>query len=388
MSYENTDLETIDSATSQEEVQIAPQEAQETQQQDSEESHQQASEEEVPDVFEEKKDILIIKGRFKFQSSGIYGIFAILFRSDTESPDFYNSESNPFISFHIIVSYFSDIFQIDLQESWETLEETFNKLEIGSDYATTLTSTFQRGFTGTLANEEIGFEIVADFKNDRHHSIEREIDRILTQAHKDVAVNFELFYEEADGRNIESIRKLRIEHENPLSNEDTLSTPSARTNPTEFYIPASPILAPVGEGIASNQLSPGIRIMMRVNTGSSYGMHWVEYFKLYDKETKTYLPIVGTIDQIGPVIKNCLDIVVKYQNDQHTKFNIESGIKLKLFNPHSDDVFVDPLVYREDTIKKPAKTMSQLLAEESFRNLLAVGVSAFILAVLAWVFIH
>ncbi len=376
MSYENTDLETIDSTTSQEETLEQAQE-----------SHQQASEE-VPEVFEEKKDILIIKGRFKFQSSGIYGIFAILFRSDTESPDFYNSESNPFMSFHIIVSYFSDIFQINLQESWETLEETFNKLEIGSDYATTLTSNFQRGFTSTLVNEEIGLEIVADFKNDRHHSIEREIDRILTQAHKDVAVNFELFYEEADGRNIESIRKLRIEHENPLSNEDILSTPSARTNPTEFYIPASPILAPIGEGIASNQLSPGVRIMMRVNTGSSYGMHWVEYFKLYDKETKTYLPIVGTIEQMGPVIKNCLDIVVKYQHDQHTKFNIESGIKLKLFNPHSDDAFVDPLVYREDTIKKPAKTMSQLLEEESFRNLLVIGVFAFVLAILAWYFIH
>ncbi len=357
MSYENTDLETTQSSTE-------------------------------PEVIEKKNDVLIIKGKFKFQSSGIFGMFAILMRSDTESADFYDDASNPFLSLNIIVSYFSDVFQTDLKESWDILEEKFNEIEISNDYATSMTNNFRRGFINSLSNEEIGLEIISDFKKNNIHSIEREIDRILTQAHKDIKVDFELFFEEADGRNIASVRKLRMDSESPLPNDDILTTPSARANPTEFYIPATPILSPLGEGVPSNQLSPGVRILMKVNTSTSYGRHWAEHFKLYDKDTKTYLPIVGTIDQVGPVIKNCLDIVVKYQHDQHTKFNIESGIKLKLFNPHSSDSYIDPLVYRRDNSQKETKTMSQLLEEEGFRSLLAVGVCALVLAMLSLYFIN
>ncbi|MGL4676174.1 MAG: hypothetical protein ACRCWI_00715 [Brevinema sp.] len=345
----------------------------------------------IQEPQEQPPDTLIIKGKFKFQSAGIYGIFAIILRTDISFDTYYDLKINPFIAMHILTSYFSDISHIDLKEPWASLEKTFNEIQIKGSYANSITETFQKATNSVFhKNGETSFRLIADFKENKLSSIQHELDAILSKVYKDRQLNLELAFEEVNAHNIASIKELRIKNEIPQPNEDILYTPTININPLNFSVPANPVLDPVGEGINSNQLSKGIRILMRIDESSKYGQQWINIFKAYDPVIKKVIPIVGTIDQIGPIIKNSLDILVKYQEDQYTKFNIESGIKIKLFQPYAQEQVIDPLSqeYYESYLKSTNnKSLQQLFQDKDFKNMAVTGTILGIVALIALYFI-
>lgn len=340
----------------------------------------------------QKPDTLIIKGKFKFQSSGIYGIFVVIFNTNITNKDFYDTdmEYSPFMGLHIIVSYFSDLFHTDLNSSWSVLEKTFNELSIKGSHAASITNNFQRAiFQNLIDDPDLCLRIVNDYKNKFTDKINQEFDKMLSNIYKDRQIDLELFFEELSSESIASIKIQRIETEKPDIDKELLSTPSITINPLYFSIPADPILAPTGEGIPSNQLSPGIRILMKIDGTNNYGLEWIEIFKAYDKDEKKILPVVGTVDQIGPVIKNSVNILVKYQEEQYTKFNIESGIKLKLYTPsliNKNNKIIDPMAIGVTPSFKEIKNFNQLFHEKNFQSTLITGFILLILAIIAFYF--
>ncbi|MGL5956742.1 MAG: hypothetical protein ACRC0X_09155 [Brevinema sp.] len=355
------------------------------------EENQNTEIEGLQEIEEQFFDTLIIKGKFKFQSAGIYGIFAIILRTDIDFGIYYDLKLNPFISLHILTSYFSDIFHINLKEPWASLEKTFNEIQIKGSYANSITETFQKGTNGVFnENGETSFRLVTDFKENKLSQIHNELDNILSQIYKDRQLHLEISFEEVNGQDIASIKEFRIKNEIPEPNENVLNTPAINIDPLNFSIPARPILAPIGEGVPSNQLSKGVRILMKIDSNSSYGQQWINIFKAFDKEHKKVIPLIGTVEQIGPIIKNNLDILVKYQDDQYTKFNIESGIKIKLFQPHGQELVIDPLSqdhYERKTNNSSNKGLQQLFQEQGFKNMAIAGIGLLIISLIALYFI-
>ena len=340
--------------------------------------------------FEIKEpDTLIIKGKFKFKNAGMYGIFAILLSKGKFSEDNSITVNNYCISSHVIASYFSDLFFIDIAESWIVLEETFNALEIKGEYAVSITQNFKKGLSDFFSkNADKVSSFLKDHSENKLGNIEKELENIFTQSYKNVAIQLDLNFEELASADILSIKDHRIMDEAPKTNSDILETPSIKIHHQDFSIPAHPVLAPTGEGILANQLSKGIRILMKVDTNTDYGKQWIQTFNLFNEKKGSIDFLVGTIDQIGPAIKKSIDVLVKYRPDQYTKFNIETGIKLKLYNPNSSDGVVDPLVdfATQYQVENP-KNYSQLFHDPGLRLLIGVGAILTILSFIALYFI-
>ena len=335
-------------------------------------------------------DTLIIKGKFKFKNASMYGIFAVLLsKGSGDSNDTTVAINNYCISTHIIASYFSDLFFTDITESWIVLEETFNALEIKGEYAVSITDNFKKGLAKAFSNETDKVSaMLKDFSEKKFGNLEKEMENILTQSYKNVAIQMEIQYEELSSADILSIKGNRILDESPQANSDVLETPFIRIHHQDFSIPAHPVLAPTGEGIPANQLSNGIRILMKVDGNTDYGKQWIKTFNLSNTEKSTINYLVGTVDQIGPSIKNSIDVLVKYRSDQYTKFNIESGIKLKFYNPNFPEGIVDPLVDFNDRYQaSKVKNYSQLFNDPSLRLLVSLGVILTVLSFMALYFI-
>ena len=94
------------------------------------------------------------------------------------------------------------------------------------------------------------------------------------------------------------------------------------------------------------------------------------------------------MDQIGPIIKNKVDIIVKYKKNQYTKFNIEAGAKLKQYNPMISESTVDPLkIYNEQQDSNNSTNYSQIFDEPGLKPLIIVGILLTVLSLVALYFI-
>lgn len=334
-------------------------------------------------------DTLVIKGKFKFGGSGIYGIFSIIL-SDPRATSDYSSEhnDNPIIGLNLIASYFSDLFYTDIKESWISLEKTFNNIQISGEFASSITNSFRSSLMETFSSDGIfARTIISDYYNENFTNIEKGLESVFTRIHKDRKINIEIVFEHLSSDDIRSIKKDRIMEEIPEANTDVLETPSIVINSQDISIPANPILAP-NDGISANQLSRGLRILMRIDASHSYGQKWIEIYRLFNKDSATIYPLIGTVDQIGPVIKNSLDIMVKYQENQYSKFNIEAGVKLKVYNPNLTIAVVDPLAL--DISPKQmegSQTLHNLIHEKNFKFMATAGIALAILSFIALYFI-
>ena len=335
-------------------------------------------------------DTVIIKGKFKFKNSSIYGIFAVLLSKGSDNNSTNVTEKDYCISTHIITSYFSDLYYIDVNDSWVVLEETFNALEIKGEYAVSITQNFKKGLYDAFSSDtDRVSSFLKDYYEKKIPNIHKELENIFAQSYKDRAIHLELYFEELLSSDIASIKDSRILDEAPETNKDILETPSITIQHQDFSVPAHPVLAPTGEGIPANQLSKGTRILMKVDPNTDYGKQWIQTFNLSNKESNTIDYLVGTVDQIGPSIKNSLDILVKYRPDQYTKFNIEAGIKLRFYNPNFPEGIIDPLVEFNDRyhVSNKAKNYSQLFNDPGLKLLILVGIALTVLSFIALYFI-
>jgi len=322
-------------------------------------------------------DILIVKGKFKFQSASIYGVFTVLF----------DEEKKEALELHIYSSYFSDLYTMDIKIPWSILEKKFNKLGISGEFASSITNLFKHAFTEYLFKGlDITESIINDFNDNKTDKIFTSIEHIFNHVQKDRHIIMELSFEEEFSKEIESIKNLRIHEEQPKTDDPILNTPLIQVNPLDLNIPAHPILSPISQGILSQNIIPGAKLLMKIDLSTDYGHQWVKNFNAYNKETGTSSPIIATVEQVGPIIKNTIDILVKYNPNQYTKFNIESGVKLKIFDSMSTEPVINPIVY-SDNIYQKSMSWDALFSDSSFKKLVIIMLTLTIIAVLALFFI-
>lgn len=322
-------------------------------------------------------DVLIVKGKFKFQSASIYGVFVILLDKETKK----------FLALHLYSSYFSDLFHTDIKVPWITLEQHINKIAISGEYASSITNLFKHAFIEALFNSDVmTISIIEDFQEKKTDKIYTAIESIFSRVQKDRQVSMELVFEEEFSKEIESIKDLRIRNEQPAVDHNLLNTPIIKVNPLDLTVPANPILSPISDGILSQKIKPGTKLLMKLDSSTEYGQQWIKTFNAFNSEKGESYPIIATVEQIGPIIKNSLDILVRYNPTQYTKFNIESGIKLKIFNPNSPEPVINPITHIKDN-SQVSISWDTLFSDSSFKKLVIIVIVLTSLAVLALFFI-
>lgn len=294
------------------------------------------------------QNALIVKSKFWFQTSGLYGVMALLF----------DIEKKILVEDHIYVSRFSDIANTDMKSSWRFLEPQLNNIQMQNMYSPSLTQEFKRYFKERLnANFGLAASIIVDYELNCKEKLYGSFEEMLTSVQKDKNVSLEFFYETISLEEIKAARELRVKEETQILNtqNEESNTSAIRIPDGNIMIKADPILSPLG-GIPLVSLTPGTRILMRLNMHDTHSSHWAQFFKAYHPETKEVLPLVATVTQIGPIVNKNRDVVVSYGENISSRFNVETGIKLKGYDVFSKEMVVHPHLTVLDEKDKLAET--------------------------------
>ncbi|MGL4366865.1 MAG: hypothetical protein ACRCTQ_01080 [Brevinemataceae bacterium] len=276
--------------------------------------------------------VLVIKGKFKFETSNVYGLFSILI----------NIDLCIIIESYIIISYFSDLGAVNIKQSWFKLEELFNDMKITGNFAENYTRIFEKLFKEVLKNNNTIESIISDYNKHQIKKIENLMTDIFARMQKDKHLSLELGYEETSLEDLKIIRSTRIQQETPSPNVELINAKPIQIDTNAISIPAFPILAPISGSIKSQSLQPGTKILMKLDSSTPYGQEWIETFHALDHRKGEIIPVVAKVDQISPIIKKSLDILVYYNKNQYTKFNIETDVRLKAFDPSSKEKMIIP----------------------------------------------
>ncbi|MGL5721672.1 MAG: hypothetical protein ACRCY4_04655 [Brevinema sp.] len=281
------------------------------------------------------QNALIVKSRFQFKTSGLYGLIVLIFDTDQKI----------LAEDYIYASRFSDMASIDVKLSWNILESQLNTIEMKGNYATSITSEIKRAFRERLdPNYGLASGIVVDYELRNKEKIHSVLSDLLVTIQKDKGIALEVAYEVGDLNEIQMARTKRSEEEVQQMNHEEAMSPPVQPVMIEagtFLIPASPILSPV-RGVPCANLYVGQRILMKLNPEMADAAHWAQSFQAVDVQTKDWLPIVGTISQIGPIVNKTRDIVVDFGHNRVSRLSVESSIKVKTYDALSRDKVAFP----------------------------------------------
>lgn len=327
-------------------------------------------------------DTFVIKGKFKLVQTGIYGIFAILLDKEIRKETNYQN----FLELYTIVSYFSDLYETDLQESWYTLEKRFNQIRIAGDFATSLTSLFYQEFYSRFANST-GFThtLIDDCRAKNFEKIEKWLAEICNQIQKDRQIEIRVFAEEIYSHELSSVREMRKKQESKKQKEDEQLlklSPPQNASP----VPTRPILAPTGSGILVKQLKLNTKVLVQLDSNSSKYAYWKECFRLSENESGQLPPLVATVHQIGSIIKNRVDILVTLSDTLYSRFTLESGIKIKPFNADSPQTTIELPSSSKQKEKKEFKSLFHHLIQD--KGFIILLFAIIVLALLSSIFYY
>lgn len=281
------------------------------------------------------QNALIVKGRFQFKGTGLYGIMALIF----------DVNKKILIEDYIYVSRFSEIFLNDIKSPWHTLEIQLNRIQMQGTYAASITMEFQRSLRERLdPNYGIATGILVDYELRNREKIYSTIEEMLTFVQKDKNISLEVAFEQSDLEAIMAARTSRIEDEaQHMAEEEKLAVaaPPVTLGGQDILIPANPILSPI-KGVPSSELALGMQLLMRLDLSLPQGHYWADIFRAVNPSTKEVLPLIATVVQLGPIINKCRDVVVGYGGGRVTRFNVESAIKLKTYEVLSQEQVVHP----------------------------------------------
>ncbi|MGL5255178.1 MAG: hypothetical protein ACRC9L_09335 [Brevinema sp.] len=304
------------------------------------------------------QNALIVKSRFQFKASGLYGLVVLIFDTDQKV----------LAEDYIYASRFSDLASIDVKLSWNVLESQLNTIEMKGNYATSITSEIKRAFRERLdPNYGLASGIVVDYELRNKEKIHGVLSDLLIAIQKDKGIALEVSYEVGDLNEIQMARVQRGENEALQMSHDQAMSPPAQPVTVEagtFLIPATPVLSPV-RGVPCSSLYVGQRILMKLNPETPDAAHWAQSFKAVDAQTREWLPIVGTVSQIGPVVNKSRDIVIDFGHNRVCRLNVESSIKIRTYDALSRDKVAFPHLMTAATIEPPSATNATRLLLQS-----------------------
>lgn len=310
-----------------------------------------------------KNDILVIKGKFHFKTSNTYGFFAILL--DLVEKSLFES--------YIFVSHFSDITQIDIKLMWLLLEEQINKILMRGSYANHMSTEYKRILYDHLSGEYgLASSLVIDYQLRNKEKIRSTLENFFTTVQKDKNFSIELDFEETTKEKILAAREERKAIEEQDSKAQQKKEEQKPNTPFEIddndqIIPASPALSAIN-GVACSLLAPDMKILMRLDHSNKKGQEWIAYFHAFDAEQRIILPVIGTINQMKKGEKNQYHFLIEYESGQFTQLTLDHGVKVKLYDPLSQDRAVDPLTKSIVPDPSVVNSISDLLHDKSFTH--------------------
>lgn len=265
-------------------------------------------------------NILIVKGRFKSVSMNLYGLYLLIF-NNAKQLDIY----------HVIVSSYSDMYELEPHTSWEKYEEFIVDRKWKGNYNNSMTISIMEGIkklTEDNKTVKLLFDHTYNYDYDQMDIILFDlINRII---HDKNLIMETIIQEVSTGE----FRKVKEDRSKPPEAPEKESGESEA--PSTVILQVKPIVAPV-KGKPIYELKIGDRIMVRFIPATAKENYYIDLYNL--REEKGPRPVPSTVVDIKsvPGKNNPIEILVEIIPGVYGKFlEDEKQVRLKLFDPSVD----------------------------------------------------
>jgi hypothetical protein len=272
--------------------------------------------------FLEGGNYLIIKGRFKSQSLNLYGILFVVFDAE-------GAIGNQ----NIIVSTFSNVFELEPHVGWERYEENIMELKWKGNFNSSMSSSLMDQFKAVSAQPNLNTQLYESASNYDYDRVEIFISDILYRIVHDKNLILEIGIQEITEEEFKAAREKR---------QKTAETPAAQAARKGYNVedgsvilPLQPILAPV-KGKPLYELKIGDRIMAKIVANSEREKYFIDILNLRVE------------DHVRPVPCEVIDIKASSKSDPIEILSLiapgiygkiiedERQVKLRMYDPKAD----------------------------------------------------
>ncbi|HPO46959.1 MAG TPA: DUF4899 domain-containing protein, partial [Spirochaetota bacterium] len=216
--------------------------------------------------FLEGGSYLVVKGRFKSQSLNLYGIFFVVF--DTEG-----SIENQ----NIIVSTFSNAFELEPHVGWERYEENIMELKWKGNFNSSMSSSLIDQLKAVATQPNLNSQLYESASGYDYDRVEIFFSDMLYRIVHDKNLILEIGIQEVTEEEFKAARERR---------QQAVETPAAQAAKKGYNVedgsvilPLQPILAPV-KGKPLYELKIGDRIMAKIVANSEREKYFIEILNL------------------------------------------------------------------------------------------------------------
>ncbi|HNU91213.1 MAG TPA: DUF4899 domain-containing protein [Spirochaetota bacterium] len=296
--------------------------------------------------FLEGGSYLVVKGRFKSQSLNLYGIFFVVF--DTEG-----SIENQ----NIIVSTFSNAFELEPHVGWERYEENIMELKWKGNFNSSMSSSLIDQLKAVATQPNLNSQLYESASGYDYDRVEIFFSDMLYRIVHDKNLILEIGIQEVTEEEFKAARERR---------QQAVETPAAQAAKKGYNVedgsvilPLQPILAPV-KGKPLYELKIGDRIMAKIVANSEREKYFIEILNLRVE------------DHVRPVPCEVIDIKASSKNDPieilsqiapgiyGKMVEDERQVKLRMYDPMVDG----PISKKTIPVRNPLKEQPTNAAPE------------------------
>jgi hypothetical protein len=270
---------------------------------------------------QQEGNILIVKGRFKSNSMNLYGLFLLTFNAMKRLD-----------SHHVIVSSYSDMYDLELSTPWHTFEEYIVDRKWKGNFNNSMTASIMETFnkiSDDTRNQKILYDNVYNYDYDQMDLIIYDmINRII----HDKNLVMESLIQEISLTELKSIKEDRSK---PLNENDDHEEDKKDSSGTILQV--KPVLAPLN-GKPIYELRIGDKIMIKIIPSTSKENYYIDLYNLREEKGIKIIPATVIDIKSSSGKNNPIEILAEIMPGVYGLCKEdEKLIKLKMFDPKTDN---------------------------------------------------
>lgn len=208
-----------------------------------------------------EESIFILKGRFKSNSLGLYGLLLLIF-----------NKNHDLENYNIVVSTYSNLYDLEPHVGWEQFEETILDVKWKGSYNSILTASLMDNLKAIASDEKLKSQLYEYLSNYDYDNTEVTIYDTVNRIIHDKNLILEIGIQEITTEEFKETKEKRVKQPQPTTEKSPVEDGSA-------ILPIEPILSPV-KGKPLYELKVGDKIIARIIPNSERANYFIDLLNL------------------------------------------------------------------------------------------------------------
>ncbi len=274
----------------------------------------------IVDTFLEDSNFVIIKGRFKSSELNLYGLFLIIY-NNTGAVD----------SSNIVVSTFSNIYNLEPHNNWDRYEESILDLKWKGNHNASLTSSLMDQLKGISTDSKLRADLHTSASAYDYDNVEIILSDLIYRIVHDKNLQIEIGIQEVSKEEFRSFREKEKKSDASAAEQKK----GHNVEDGSVMLPLQPILAPV-KGKPLYELKIGDKIVAKIIANSDRENYFIDLLDLRVEDRVRPVPC-EVIDIKANSREDPIEILTQIGPGIYGRIlEDERQVKLRMYDPGVD----------------------------------------------------